>query len=119
MLKEPRYTNDFKPIDHKDLAQLEFNLSLELKAKNRMIYNLQFSKAQEDYYLKISTRLDDLPEKIVISKDDDKKKLAGVESLLNAQKAVSKFNLSNSRWIFKIEKSTYEDIEKFLKDFNS
>jgi len=116
---QPIHFNDFKPIDHKDLAQLKFNLSLELKAKNRMIYNLQFSKAKEDYYLKISTRLENLPEKIVISKDDDKKTLAGVEDLLKAQKAVSKFNLSNSRWIFKIDKDTYEDIEKFLKSFNS
>ena len=71
------------------------------------------------YYLKISSRLEDVPEEIVITKDDDNKKLAGVEGLLKAQKEVNQFNMSNSRWIFKVDKSTYEDIEKFLKDFKS
>ena len=116
---QPINFNDFKPIDHKGLSDLKFDLRLELKSKSKMIYDLHFSKAKEDYYLKISSRLENLPEKIVISKDDDKKKLAGVEDLLKAQKQVNQFNLSNSRWIFKIDKSTYEDIEKFLKDFKS
>ena len=116
---QPIHFNDFKPIDHNTLTDLKFDMRLELKSKNRMIYDLQFSKTKEDYYLKVSSRLEDVPEKIVISKDDDKKKLAGVEGLLKAQKKVNQFNLSNSRWIFKVDKSTYEDIEKFLKDFNS
>ena len=116
---QPIHFNDFKPIDHKTLSDLKFDVRLELKSKNRMIYDLQFSKAKDDYYLKISSRLEDVPEKIVITKDDDNKKLAGVEDLLKAQKEVNQFNMSNSRWIFKVDKSTYEDIEKFLKDFKS
>tara|TARA_Y100001954_G_scaffold93618_1_gene102521 strand:+ start:3307 stop:4368 length:1062 start_codon:yes stop_codon:yes gene_type:complete len=116
---QPIHFNDFKPIDFKDLADLKFDLKLELKSKNKMIYDLQFSKGKGDYYLKISSRLEDVPDKIVISKDDDKKKLAGVEDLLKAQKEVNQFNLSNSRWIFKVDKTTYEDIENFLKDFKS
>ena len=98
---------------------LKFDLGVEIKAKNRMVYNLRYSKLKEDYYLKVSSKLENVPEKIVISEDDDKKKLAGVADILKAQKAVTKFNLNNSRWIFKVDKDDYEDVKKFVTDFKS
>ena len=116
---QPVSFNDFRPIDHKELESLKFDLGVEIKAKNRMVYNLRYSKLKEDYYLKVSSKLENVPEKIVISEDDDKKKLAGVADILKAQKAVTKFNLNNSRWIFKVDKDDYEDVKKFVTDFKS
>jgi hypothetical protein len=116
---QPVSFNDFKPINFKELKSLKFDLNLEIKSTNKMVYNLSYSKLKDDYYLKVSSRLENLPKQIVINENDDKAKLAGVEDILKAQKAVTQFNLSNSRWIFKIDKSVYEDIKKFAKDFKS
>ncbi len=109
--------DDFYKYDDQLINGLKFKKTVKIQLKSKLIYLLSFAKKKDRYYVKAMAKVDEVPSKISISKDDGKEKLQSIEDIVKAQGEAQKFTLSRGEWVYQIDKATYEKIDKKLSEF--
>lgn len=102
----------FSPQDPK-VQGITFDHNVKVTLKNKVVYQLGAAKYNNEYFLKISALVDEMPESIEISRNDSKEKIKGVEDMMKAQGRAQRFNLDYANWVYKINQATYE---RLLRD---
>ena len=111
-----KFEDYFTPTDP-EISILSFNRSVEIQLKNKLIYKMSFARKKDDYFVKLRALIDEMPEKIVVSKDDGKDKLQNIENIVNAQRDAQRINLNKGPWVYQMDKSNYEKVIKNSKFF--
>ncbi len=109
--------DDFFTPEEPEVRSLKFNREVRIQLKNNLVYQLSLAKRRDDHFARLSALVHELPEKVVVRQDDDKEKLQEIENMIKAQEVAQKVNREKSTWIYKIDKSTYENIVKTSKFF--
>ena len=109
--------DDFFTPGETEVRTLKFNRKIRIQMKNKLVYQLSLAKKKDSYFAKLNALVHELPDKVVVRQDDDKEKLQKIEGMIKAQEVAQKINREKSAWIYKIDKSVYEDIVKDSKFF--
>lgn len=100
-----------------DVKDLKFETDIRIQLKNKLTYSLKLAENNKNYYAKINVLVEDLPEQVVINKDDDQEKLKDIENMMSAKENAQKINLEKGLWVYKLDKGTYESFVKSSKFF--
>ena len=109
--------DDFFTPGETEVQALKFNRKVRIQMKNKLVYQISLAKKKDSYFAKLNALVHELPEKVVVRQDDDKEKLQQIEGMIKAQEVAQKVNREKSAWVYKIDKSSYENIVKDLKFF--
>lgn len=105
---------DFYPLEDEAVKDLSYDRELALTLTNKMVYQLSLAKAadQDEHFIKLSARVADLPSEVVINPNDDKAKLAEIESMLTAKERAEQINRLRSGWVYKVSKADFDRLIK-------
>ena len=109
--------DDFYSHDDPETQAMNFKKKVELQLKNKLVYKVSLAKYKKDYFVKIIASVDDIPQSLVIKKDDGKEKLDNIGNMIEAKTIAQRFNLEKGRWVYKVNKSFYDKLFKSSKFF--
>ena len=109
--------NDYFKTHDREVQNLNFDRTIQIQLKSKLIYKLSLAKKDKDRFLRMAALIDELPKQIVITENDDRKKLENIEDMARAQKKAQRINLEKGEWTYKIEKSSYDKLVKKTRDF--
>lgn len=92
---------------------LKFNKKIEIKLKNKLVYNLNLAREKGEHFVKVFASLDEVPGQFVVNKNDGKEELQKIEDVIRAQGDAQKTNRQKGAWVYKVDKEIYN---KLLKD---
>ena len=104
--------DDYYPHAEPQVRTLNFNKDIKIQLKNKLIYKVSLAKNKEDYFAKLNALIGDIPNQIVVNKNDGKEKLQNIEDMVKAQGDAQRVNREKGSWIYKIDKSVYENLVK-------
>jgi hypothetical protein len=110
-IKNLRFQEYYTPNDTQ-VTSLNWSKELNVQMKNKLIYNVKLAKKKDDYFLKLLAKIDEMPNKVTISQKDGEEKLKSIDNMVKAQVEAQKVNSQVSRWIYKIDKETFDKITK-------
>ena len=108
---------DYFRQNEKEVAGLHFDMDVEIRLKNKLIYKLGLSRKKKKYFVKINALLDEIPEKVVIKKDDGDEKLADIQAMVDAQTRAQKINREKGIWVYLIDEDVYKKLLPTIKTF--
>ena len=109
--------NDYFKMSDSDVQNLNFNKYVKIQLKNKLIYNMVLAQNKDRYFVKLNVWVDEMPERIRVSRDAGKEELSKIEDMIKAQGNAQKINMEKANWVYQIEKSIYENILKKEKFF--
>ncbi len=101
---------DYFAYNDSELQGIQFSKDIKIQLKNKMVYKVSLGKKKDDHFIKVNALVNEVPKKIVVSKDDGKDKLQNIEDMIQAQGQAQKINLEKGNWVYKVDKSTFEKI---------
>jgi len=104
--------DDFYSLTEPTVQSLRFDKDLRIKLKNNLIYKVSLAKDKEDHFMKITALFERPPTQIVVNQNDGKEKLQEIEDVMNAQKVAQNINFEKGAWVYKVDKSVYENLVK-------
>ena len=107
--------DEFYQYNDKEVQKLSFDKDIKIHLKNKLTYKLSLSKKKDDHFIKVNALINHIPNKITIN--TDKEKLKEIGNMAKAQAIAKQFNLEKGTWIYKIDRSTFEKLDKKTKDF--
>ena len=123
--KISEYMDNFSSISFEDyyehnspqVQSLRFGQGVDVHLKNKLVYKMRLAKKGDDCFIKASAHATNIPKQIVVGKEDGDEKLKNVEDIINAQKEYQRFNEERASWVYKINRSTYDNLLKGLSFF--
>jgi hypothetical protein len=112
--KNIRFTRFYTHSD-KEVQNLKFDTDINIELKNKIVYKLSLASKNDKYFAKINALTNEIPDNVVVKKDDGLDKLMNIEEMINAKGNAQAINLEKGNWIYEIDKSTKE---KIVKDSN-
>ena len=109
--------DDFYPHGDSEVRKLKFAKKVRLQLKNKLTYEINLAKRKKDYFIKMSAGVVEVPQNIVLKKDDGEEKLKDIGNIIEAKTSAQRFNLEKGRWVYKINESLYEKLVKKSKSF--
>ena len=100
----------FTKTDSK-IRDLRFTNNVSVHLKNKLIYNIAFAKKGDDHFVKINASVDEtIPKEVIIRKENAKEDIQNAGNIFKTQSKARLFNKRKSNWIYKIYKSSYENL---------
>ena len=115
-LKSTRF-DEFFAHDEEKVKKVSFDKSVQIKLKNKLTYDLKLGEKNGEYFVKATALASEVPNKVVISQDADKKELEGVGDMIQARQKADQFNIEKGSWVYRINKSNYEKLVKKSSEF--
>ena len=118
--KISNYLQSFAPIKFQEfftpkdpeVKSLNFRDKISIVLKSKLVNTFSLAKKSNKYFVKLRAFVNKLPEKIVVEKTASKERLKEVESMVQAQSLAQNINVEKGRWIYQIDKKTYESLAK-------
>lgn len=108
---------DYFSYNDDTVRSITYDHDIKVKLLNNLVYQVSLAKKQDDYFVKLAAVAEDVPEKIMVKKDDGKKELKKIEDIISAQQKAQKINLEKGGWVYKVDKSVYDKLAVDIKFF--
>ena len=111
--------SEFYQLDDSKVSSLNFDTTYEVTLKDNFVYIVQTAedKKNKKFYFKLTSRIEDLPNKVQLSKNASKEDLQKVNGMLMSRDKASNFNNKHARWIYEIPKFKFDNLNKNKSDF--
>ncbi len=97
----------FDPTD-KEVRGLKFKHKIQLKTKDKHLYEIELAKKGKDYFARAKALMDESKNTFVLRQDDGTDKLFEIDNVVKSQAKAQSFNQKRAAWIYKISESDYE-----------
>ena len=109
--KKTRFEDFFKH-DDSEVRDIHFDKEVKVILKNKVTYDFKLGQKKDKFFIKASALASEIPNKVVIRQDADKKELEGVGNMIEAKQKADEFNIKKGSWVYRIDKSVYENLVK-------
>ena len=108
--------DDFFALSDPKAQGLNFDRSIKVRLKNRLVYQVFLTRRGEEYFAKVEASLDE-PSEPAAPADGQESPQVDVGEVVKAQSQAQIFNGVRRHWIYGIGKETYEKIVKSASFF--
>ena len=109
--------DDFYSLTEPKVQALNFDKDIKIKLKNKLTYKVSLAKDKDDHFVKLTAFLEETPKQFVVRQDDRKEELQKIEDVIKAQGDAQIINMEKGAWVYKVDKSVYENLAKDSKFF--
>ena len=109
--------DDYYSYSDSKVRGLNFNQDIKVQLKNKLVYKLNLAAQKDNYFIKVSALVNEMPKRVTVSKDDGAKKLKNIDDMFKAQGEAQRFNREKGSWVYKIDRPFYEKLVKKINFF--